>query len=143
MLRLKTILQSSNILLILFILIIIISFIIFNIKINSKYDINETNIEGILIDSNIDGNKYSFIIKGKEKVKCTYYIQKEVDLNKYKNIKLGTKLKIQGKLSIPSNNTVPNVFNYKRYLYYKHINFVFNTDSISIESNNINIFYKI
>ena len=143
MLRLKTILQSSNILLILCILTIIISFIICNIKINSKYDINETNMEGIIIDSNIDGNKYSFIIKGKEKVKCTYYIQKEVDLNKYKNIKLGTKLKIQGKLSIPSNNTVPNVFNYKRYLYYKHINYVFNTDSISIESTNINIFYKI
>ena len=64
MLRLKTILQSSNILLILCILFIIISFIICNIKIDSKYDINDTSIEGILIDSSIDGNKYSFIVKG-------------------------------------------------------------------------------
>ena len=143
MLRLKTILQSSNILFILCILSLIISFIICKIKIDSKYNINDTFIEGILIDSNIDGNKYSFIIKGKEKVKCTYYIQKESDLNKYKNIKLGTKLKLQGKLSIPSNNTVPNTFNYKKYLYYKHINYIFNVDSISIESTNINIFYKL
>ena len=143
MLRLKTILQSSNILFILCILSLIISFIICKIKIDSKYNINDTFIEGILIDSNIDGNKYSFIIKGKEKVKCTYYIQKESDFNKCKNIKLGTELKLQGKLSISSNNTVPNTFNYKKYLYYKHINYIFNVDSISIESTNINIFYKL
>ena len=143
MLRLKTILQSSNILFILCILSLIISFIICKIKIDSKYNINDTFIEGILIDSNIDGNKYSFIIKGKEKVKCTYYIQKESDFNKCKNIKLGTELKLQGKLSISSNNTVPNTFNYKKYLYYRHINYIFNVDSISIESTNINIFYKL
>jgi competence protein ComEC len=143
MLRLKTILQSSHVLLILCIVSIIISFIICNIKIESKYNIDEKEIEGILIDSSIDGNKYSFIIKGKEKVKCTYYIQKESDLNKYKNIKIGTKLRLKGTLSIPNNNTVPNTFNYKKYLYYKHINYILNVDSISIESTNINILYRI
>ena len=143
MLRLKTVLQSSHILFILCILSIVISFIICNIKVESRYDINENTIEGILIDSSIDGNKYSFIIKGKEKVKCTYYIQKESDLDKYKNIKLGTKLKLKGTLNVPSNNTVPNTFNYKNYLYFKHINYILSVDSITIEATNINFIYKI
>ena len=143
MLRLKTILQSSNILLLMCILSIIISFIICNIKIESKYNINDSYIEGVLIDSSIDGNKYSFIIKGKEKIKCTYYIKNEYDLDKYKSIKLGTKLKLKGTINVPSNNTVPNTFNYKKYLYYKHINYTFSVESIIIESENINILYKI
>ncbi len=138
MLRLKTILQSSNILLLMCILSIIISFIICNIKIESKYNINESYIEGVLIDSSIDGNKYSFIIKGKEKIKCTYYIKNGYDLDKYKSIKLGTKLKLKGTINVPSNNTVPNTFNYKKYLYYKHINYTFSVESIIIESENKN-----
>jgi len=59
------------------------------------------------------------------------------------NIKLGTKLKLEGKLNIPSNNTVPNIFDYKKYLYYKHINYIFNVNNISIINSNINIVYRI
>ena len=143
MLRLKTILQSSHILLIISLLIIIFSFIRCNINYSSKYNIEDKVIEGILIEKTIDGNKLSFIIKGKEKVKCTYYMTKESEVEYYSKLDLGVTLTLNGTLSIPSNNTVPNTFNYKKYLYYKHINYIMNVDNITIKDKNVNIFYKI
>ena len=143
MLRLKTILQSSHILLILCLLIILVSFIRCNIKYESKYNLNDNTIEGILVQKNIDGNKLSFIIKGKEKVKCTYYITNESEIEFYNNLELGTTLILNGTLNVTSDNTVPNTFNYKRYLYYKHINYIMNVDNISIKNRNTDILYKI
>ena len=143
MLRLKTVLQSSHILLILWLLIILISFIRCNIKYESKYNITDNTIEGILLEKSIGGNKLSFIIKGKEKVKCTYYMTKESEVEYYTNLELGTTLILEGTLNVPSDNTVPNTFNYKKYLYYKHINYIMSVDNISVKSKNTNILYKI
>ena len=143
MLRLKAILQYSNILLYLFLSIILLSLIRCNINISSKYNINDKYIEGILIDKKIDGNKLSFIVKGKEKVKCIYYINTEEEKDYYQNINLGIRIKIEGELSIPSNNTIPNTFNYKKYLYYNHINYIMNVNKIDIINNETNILYSI
>ena len=137
MLRLKSILQYSNITLYLFLMIILLSIIRCNIPITPKYNIDDNYIDGIIVDIKKSDDKYSFIIKGKEKVKCNYYISEEL------SFKLGDKVKLYGKLSVPSNNTVPNTFNYKKYLYYNHINYVMTVNNIELVNSNKNILYSI
>ena len=143
MLRLKSILQYSNIIFYTFLIVLIITFIRCNINYKSKYDINENTIEGILIDKKIDGSKLSFIIKGKEKIKCTYYIDSEDELDYYSNLDLGITIRLSGTLNIPQENTIPNTFNYKKYLYYNHINYVMSVDKFEVINYKTNIYYSI
>ena len=143
MLRLKTVLQYSNILLIILIFIIILSLIRCNIPYTSKYSIDDKYIEGIIIDKKIDGNKLSFIIESKEKVKCIYYINTKDELDYYSNMNLGITIRVEGVLTEPSSNTIPNTFNYKKYLYNNHIYYVMNVNKIEIINNKTNILYSI
>ncbi len=139
--RLKTILQSTNILLIILIIVIICSYILSLMDYKSKYNINDNIIEGKLLEYKIDGDKFSFIINGREKVKCIYYIKTIEEKNYLSNLDLGIILKINGELSIPSNNTIPNTFNYKNYLKHKNIYYVMNVNNYKVINNNTNIFY--
>lgn len=110
----------------------------------SQYNINTKEITGQLIKYNIDGDKLSLIIKGKEKVQCTYYLQTEEEkLDYQKTLKLGITIKLTGELTEPLNNTIPNTFNYKKYLYNHQIYYLMNVEDINIINNKENIFYKI
>lgn len=114
------------------------------IKYNSSYNINQTKIQGTLIKYNIDGDKLSFIIKGQEKVQCTYYLNTLKEKNDYQeNLKLGIIIEIEGELTEPINNTIPNTFNYKKYLYNHQIYYLMSINKIVIINNQENIFYKI
>ena len=142
MLKLKTILQSKILIYIIFIIILILSFIrISNYK--SVYSLNTKIIEGTLIDKQIDGNKLSIIIKEKEKIKGTYYIETEKELDELKKLELGSKIRIFGELNIPNNNTIKNTFNYRSYLKSNKIFLIMNIDKIEILENNKNIIYAI
>lgn len=143
LLRLKTILQSSHLILILLIITIIYSLIYSNIPVTSKYNINDTLIRGTLLSKSIDGDKLTIVLKGKEKIKGTFYIKNEKDVNFYNNIPLGTNLELSGTLAIPSKNTIPNTFNYKKYLYYQGINYTMSINSIKINNSNLPLLYKI
>lgn len=143
LLRLKTILQSSHLILFLLIVTIIYSLIYSNIPSTSKYNINENLIRGTLLSKNIDGDKLTIVLKGKEKLKGTFYIKNESDINFYNNIPLGTNLEISGTLTIPNNNTVPNTFNYKKYLYYQGINYTMSISDIKVNNTNLSWLYKI
>ncbi|MDE6292426.1 MAG: DUF4131 domain-containing protein, partial [Bacilli bacterium] len=143
MLRLKTILQSSHLILILLIITIIYSLIYSNIPVTSEYNINDTLIRGTCVSKSIDGDKLTIVLKGKEKIKGTFYIKKESDVSFYENIPLGTNLEITGTLSIPNNNTIPNTFNYKDYLYYQGINYNMSINTIRVNIPNISCLYKI
>ena len=143
MLRLKSILQYSNIIFYTFLIVLFITFIRCNINYKSKYDINDNVIDGILIDKKIDGNKISFIIKGKEKIKCTYYIDSKDELDYYNNLDLGITIRLSGTLNIPQENTIPNTFNYKKYLFYNHINYVMSVDKFEVINYKTNIYYSI
>lgn len=143
LLRLKTILQSSNLLLILLIISIIYAFIFSNIPRKSKYDANENIIIGELITKTIDGDKLSMSIKGKEDIKATFYISNEKDLETYRNIPLGTTLELSGTLSIPSHNTIPNTFDYHDYLYYQGINYTMSVNNIKISNKKVSLFFSI
>jgi len=44
-------------------------------------------------------------------------------------------------MNIPNNNTIPGLFNYKKYLYYSDIHYIMTADNIKKISNNNNIIY--
>jgi len=101
-------------------------------NIPSKYNGNEPKFVGTIINTNIDGNKLSITIKAKEKLIGNYYIYnlKEKEYLE-QNLKLGDTVSIKGILEKPSNNTVPNSFNYKEYLYNNNIFWIINIDNIN------------
>ncbi len=92
----------------------------------------------------IDGNKLSLTLKGKESLIGSYYIDNYQELLYLKdNIKYGISLRIEGELSEPINNTIPNTFNYKDYLNNKDIYYSISISKIEILSNDIGFIYKL
>lgn len=137
--KLKNILQSKYIFFILLLITIISSLIRINLK---KVDI-ETPFEGILENYTIDGNKLSFILKNKYSLKCTYYIKDENELKVLKKLNLGIKLRVEGNIDNPKSNTIPNTFNYKKYLKSKNIYKVMSVENYKVINYKTNIIYKI
>ena len=90
---------------------------------------------------NIDGNKLSLEFNN---LRGIYYFDKEKDLKNFKsNYNLGDIIEVQGKLELPANNTIPNTFNYKDYLYHKKINYILKIDFIKKLKDNKNILIKV
>ena len=112
--KLKNLLQYKYIALLL--LIILLSIIRCN-NFKSIYNKNDTIFYGEIEEYQIKDTYVTFIVKGKEKLKCNYYLKNN------NNIKLnyGDKLYLKGTLKPPNNNTIPNTFNYKKYLKNKKI----------------------
>ncbi len=116
--RLKIILQSNFFyILTLLCLIVYVWLCTSVIKYHSFYPNGEIILQGRVSNIALKENKLTFIIKDKEKIKATYYLKEEemIDLQEKDTIS------IQGIVSTPSNNTIFNTFNYKRYLYQNHI----------------------
>ena len=142
--NLKQILQFNKLLVILGIFIFI--YIIFFTKIikySSKYDIKEEYVTGIITSMKLDGNKLTINIKARENIIANYYVQTEEEKNSiFNTFHLGSKVYLRGSFSEPLNNTVPNTFNYKRYLYNKKIYYIFNISEYKIIKSN-NLIYKL
>lgn len=131
--------KKLKIILLFSILIIRIPFIL-NIK--SKYT-NETKLEGIINYYQIDGNKLTLEIIGKEKILANYYFKTEQEKNYYENnIELGLKIIVTGNLKEPSSNRNFNLFNYKNYLMSKKIYWLFDIDKFELKETN-KLKYKI
>lgn len=95
---------------------------------------DETLFQGKIIEYNIDGDKVSFLLDTtkKEKLKGTYYVKnkEEKELMEEK-IKYGIIVEVNGNLEEPRNNTIPNTFNYKKYLNNQKIFYTINVSSIN------------
>ena len=129
--QLKITLQSKYFLLLLFSLTIIL--IIVKTKIityHSIYNINDNKFVGIVDKI----NKNTITLKSKENLII------QTDEFPYQ---LGDKIEVIGKLNIPKKNTIPNTFNYQKYLYNQKIFYTLNPSSIKLISKNKNIIYKI
>ena len=109
-----------------------------NINVKSKYNINDNKFYGVVIDFKINDDYVSFVIKGREKIKCNYYLSD----NEVFDIKYGDKVLLDGTLSIPKNNTIPNIFNYKKYLNNNNIYYLLTVDNVISVEKSKNIFYK-
>ena len=57
--------------------------------------------------------------------------------------KIGDRIKVEGKVEEPSNNTFPNLFNYKKYLKSKKIDYIIRADNIKLIKRNKNLKYTI
>jgi len=124
--KLKLILQSKYTYVLLVFLIF--SYVFVSTKI-IKYDNNliiSDEYIGTVTELSIKKDKVSFILKGEEKIRCNYYLNENEDFQ-YKNL-LGKKIKVIGKIGNLYNNTIPNTFNYKKYLYN---NKIYNTMTIT------------
>lgn len=113
------------------------------IRIENKHiDISST-FEGILEDYKIDGDKVSFILKNKNKLKCTYYVSTKEELNNIKKWNLGITLNVTGEVSSPSKNTIPNTFNYSKYLKSKNIFKTMTVQNYKVINKKISLIFKI
>lgn len=106
---------------------------------NSIYKINDTNFNGVVIDYQFKDNYISLVLNGKEKLKCNYYL----DNNEKFDINYGDTLYLRGKLKKPNNNTIPNTFNYKKYLEHNDIYYILEIEKINKQVRTNNIIYKI
>lgn len=104
-------------------------------KYTSIYDGSEKFVEGIIYKIKKSDSKIVLYIKADENLVVNYYTDNDIDIS------LGDRVIVDGELSIPSNNSVPNLFNYKKYLYYNKIFYIMNASKITKLENNTNIIY--
>ena len=136
--NLKLLLRCNILFIILFLFatIYVFVFTVF-IKYESKYVGSETKINGKIDEYSINGNKLQMEISGKEKIIATYYINTEEEKEYLlKTIGIGKSIYLSGSLNSPINNTIPNNFNYKNYLYNKKIFYLFDIASYEIIDDN-------
>ena len=124
---------------IIFLLIILISIYKANIQLISKYNINDNYFIGTITDYNYKDKYITFNIKGKELIKCNYYLKE----NEIIKLNYGDKIYLKGTLKEPTNNTIPNTFNYKKYLNNNNIKYILEVDSLDKIIRTNNIFYKL
>lgn len=135
--KLKNILQY-NLLLIILIFIVFISFL--RINVFPKKSVLNENIDklvGKVIKIEKYDDKLKLIIKCQEKVLLNYYTEDNI------SVYLGDTILVKGKMNKPTNNTVPNNFNYKKYLQSLNIFYIMTVDKIEVIKENNNIFYSI
>lgn len=135
--QLKNILQYKYILLL--ILIILISIIRTKDIDKSIYNINDNKFYGIVETYEYKDTYITFTIKGKEKLKCNYYLKSDEKIN----INYGDKLYLTGNLKKPKNNTIPNTFNYKKNLNNNNIYYILEVDKINKQISSKNLIYII
>ena len=136
--NLKIILRCNIIFLTMFIFIFIYCLITTKvIQYESIYNGDKTSITGKIISYSINGNKLKINIKDQEEIIATYYIETQEELTYLKeNIGIGKTITVNGSLNRPLNNTIPNTFNYKKYLYNNKIYYLFDAHSYSIKNDN-------
>ena len=114
-------------------LIVTLGITLYRINIKSEINIKQINIIGQIINKKILENETELEIQGKEKI-----------LVKTKeNYNLGDIIEIKGQIELPNNNTIPNLFNYKKYLKSKKTNMIIKPYSIKLIKQNNNLKYKI
>lgn len=135
---LKNILRYEKYFVLIGVFIFLYVLIVINIPHNSLYKGTESKIEGTVKDIKLNGNKLTLLIKGKEKVIANYYFKnKEEKENIFEIIHLGDKVILEGILNEPLENTIPNTFNYKKYLKYKKIYYTFSINNYEVSNHNI------
>ena len=134
MTRLKILLQSN----IIFYCLLIVTILYVGIKVKigytSKINVNE-DFTGIVTTIVKKENSFKLTIKGKEKL--------IVYISNIENIELGDKVVVKGEYTLPKKATIPNNFDYQKYLYNNHIFYIMYAEELKIIKKNQNITFKI
>ena len=112
-------------------------YIVSNNIYKTNYNLGTNQIEGIIDYINIKDDKITLEIKAKDKVLVNLY-----KIDNF-NFELGDKVRINGILRVPTNNTNFNLFNYNHYLKSKKIYYIMTGNKIELIKKNSNILYKI
>ena len=141
--KLKTIFVSKTFFLSLIFLVFILTWYqVFFKNNNSKFS-NEEEITGLIKSKKVTNNKITLELKSKENIILNYYVDTYDELNKLNDVLYeGIIITAHGTLNQPSNNTIPNTFNYKKYLKSKKIYYTFKTDALEVVGQNYNIYYQ-
>lgn len=137
--RLKIVLQSNSFYLFFFLILLLYVFF-FTKVVRYKTSISDDTKEIVakLISFTIDGDKLSMVLKDKEKISATYYLKSEEEKELFeKNLKVGKTLKVKGEKKEVTGMTIPNTFDYKKYLYEQRIYFCFQVTQVDILSEKI------
>ena len=131
--KLRTILQFKY----LYYIILIISLIISFFRVNNHFpkEKPQNDYIGTVTHIYYSNNKYKIKIKNIDTI-IGYY-------DGTLNINLGDKVIIKGSFYKPKNNSIPNTFNYKKYLNKNSIFYLAKIKSINVISKNTNIIFKI
>ena len=138
--RLKTLLQSNYFLYILLFLTIILSILRLIQPPRVVYSPGAKEISGVVTEIIESTDKLTLIIKGKEKIRGTYYFKSEKTLP---SIKLGDYVKLTGTIKKPSSPSTKNLFDYSKYLKKQKIYHLMQIDQIKVLSTSKNIYYRI
>ena len=112
-------------------------------KVKSIYNINDSEFDLVIKKYKIDGDKLN--IEFNNYIIGNYYFSSYSEKEEFKNsFLLGDHVIINGSLSEPNNNTIPNIFNYKKYLNNKRIKYIISISDYKLikRSNNIFIILK-
>ncbi len=138
LIRLKNILRSRYLFKILLVLSLVYIFLFIKFdKKESIYTDLDNEFIGIVTSYKYDNEIYTIYLKSAEELIVYFDVITKLD------IKYGDKLQVNGSISKPKNNTIPNLFNYKKYLERKKIYNIVYADSVKKISNNENIIYYI
>ena len=131
---LKKKLQSKFFLLFLFLLIILISYYRVNLDVVSFYKGSELEFKLEVSDKKYKNNQYTISFLGKEKI-ISYVKDFSYDV--------GDIVYVKGSLNKIKKNTIPNVFNYQRYLQSRGILWELKINEIKLVKKNNSIFNTI
>lgn len=140
--KLKIILQSKLFLLILIIITITTTIIKTIIPPKTYYTKKENTVIGTVEKITTDDKRIILVIKAKEKIQGIYYFNSNHQ-NKIKDLKIGDKVKLIGKITKPKTPTTKNLFDYSFYLKKQGIYHLIIIDKIEVINNSTKIFDRI
>ena len=144
MIKLRTVLLSNYLYLIICLISLLYVFIYLQIPKVSKYNENTNSITGIVESYKIDGDKLTVTLENKERVVGNYYFKTKQEKDSFlKKIKLGIKMKCYGDFKIPEDNTIENSFSYKNYLYRQDTFYLISISKYKIISNQESLYFKV
>jgi len=131
--KLKTLLQS-NIFYVVFTLICTFYVLTFTkiVKYDSIYNDGDISLTAKIINYSIDEKKVSFALDAGELVFGTFYYDNPLQIAA---LGFDKTLKISGQIKTPKSNTIPNTFNYQKYLYNSRIYKTMTIKKMEIKNN--------
>lgn len=144
MIKLRTILLQSNIYRVTIVGVIIYALIVTLLpKYESVYKGSEEDFLCSIDNYKIEEDNMNLELACKEKLVGSYYFKNDEYKFFKKKVNIGSSVIVKGKLVSPKNNTVPYLFNYKKYLYNKRVYYTLKIDNIKILKENSNSFIKL
>lgn len=144
MIKLRTILLQSNIYRVAIVGVIIYALIVTLLpKYESVYKGSEEDFLCSIDNYKIEEDKMKLELVCKEKLVGSYYFKNDEYKFFKEKVNIGSSVIVKGKLVSPKNNTVPYLFNYKKYLYNKRVYYTLKIDNIKILKENSNPFIKL